>query len=352
MNLTYIYEEIGRRLMQLDFSQLWPNFRKYPYAIYTSKEVCLNGELLPYEEAFLANTAILYRGVYTAIWNIESDPDPDFDFLAANLVHEMFHCFQEELGEKRWPNDLRLLCYPDRKDNYSLKWAENQLLAQAALSLDENEKMTALRKMTAIRMRREQIIGEILRQEYLTENIEGAAEFVGSMALQKIAPDKYQERLVQYAELLMVPSDLVCDIRRVSYYAGCLYLVCLKQLNIAFDHNMDNSKTIYEISSESIVPLEIHPVIDDAITGICQDCVQLKEQKLQNFWQNKTTRHELQGVICGYDPMNMFRLKNWIYCSHFVMIETDNHTDSLQGEIVLEMEEGSVNRLKAYYTKS
>lgn len=352
MNLIYIYEEINRRLMQLDFSELWPGFRKYPYAVYTSKEICLNGELMPYDEAFFANTAIVYRGVYTAIWDIESDPDSDFDLLAANLVHEMFHCFQNESGESRWQDDLIMLCYPERKDNYSFKWAENQLLAQAVLALDKDEKMTALRKMTAIRMRREQLIGNILRQEYLAETIEGAAEFAGSMALQKIAPDKYQKRIARYAELLMAPSDLVCDIRRVSYYTGCLYLVCLKQLNIAFDHNMNNSKTIYEISSESIVPLESHPVIDDTVSAICQNCVQSKEQKLQSFWKSKPVRHEFQGFICGYDPMNMFRLENWIYCSHFAALGTGNHTNFFQEEIVLEMEEGSSNRLKAYYTKS
>jgi hypothetical protein len=43
----------------------------------------------------------------------------------------MFHVYQQQHGETRYPDDLELLAYPDDLNNYQIKMLENELLVKA-----------------------------------------------------------------------------------------------------------------------------------------------------------------------------------------------------------------------------
>ena len=53
-------------------------------------------------------------------------------------------------------------------------------------------------------------------------------------------------------------------------------------------------------------------------------------------------------VIAGYDPMNMFRFEDYIYCSHFVFLKRDEEMKMIHQPVVLVMKENSPNELSSY----
>ncbi len=137
MQKDELFRRMDARLRRLDFAELWPGFRRYPCALYDREGVCLEGENLPPEKDWFANTAVCFRGKWTAIWNVEVDPPgEDMDLFTANLVHEMFHCYQYEMGESRWPDEREMLLYPMEEGNLRARRQELRLLARGAAEED------------------------------------------------------------------------------------------------------------------------------------------------------------------------------------------------------------------------
>ena len=103
MELLTLYHAVAEQLDRLDFAALYPGYHRYPFALYDEEQVCLEGQLFPWDDRFLGNTSIEYEGRRIAIWSVALDPQPPVA-LAANMAHEMFHCFQFDEGERRFPD--------------------------------------------------------------------------------------------------------------------------------------------------------------------------------------------------------------------------------------------------------
>lgn len=97
MELLSLSQAVAQQLDRLDFSALYPGYHRFPFALYNEEQVCLEGQLFPWDDRFLGNTSIEYEGKRIAIWSVALDPLPPVS-LAASMAHEMFHCFQFEQG--------------------------------------------------------------------------------------------------------------------------------------------------------------------------------------------------------------------------------------------------------------
>lgn len=65
MNLQEIYAKVDSILDTLDFGALLEGFHRYRFAVYDSREICLDGELIPYEDGFRGeHFKAVRRGVY------------------------------------------------------------------------------------------------------------------------------------------------------------------------------------------------------------------------------------------------------------------------------------------------
>ena len=58
------------------------------------------------------------------------------------------------------------------------------------------------------------------------------------------------------------------------------------------------------------------------------------------------------AVICGYDPMNMFRVGDQLFCRHFVFLNENGQTKPIQTAVVLKLAPGSNNRIVGYFLKN
>lgn len=357
-----LYNKVLNNINKIDFNKIWNGFNKYEFAIYNSKEVYFKDKTIPWDQRFIGSTAIKYEDRYIAIWNIEFDlsnnkniSDIDTDILTSNLVHEMFHAYQQENEETRVPYDLVTLNYPNDINNFCLKYEENKLLAKAVLENNLNAKRQIIESFYSIRVKRKQIIGDMIKCEYLTETAEGMAEFAGIMALKQLSQEKYQDRIKLYSKYLQEFSPLQLDIRRISYYVGAIFLVISYDLDLKFEHSLSNqSKTVFEIIAENFNYTEIDnlQLEKDLMEKVINENIAYKKGLIDKFMQS-TNRKATSGdfKICGYDPMNMIKLNNKILCKTFIALTNQDSNENITylGETLLEMQSNTINKVACFY---
>ena len=129
MELKTLYEQIAEIIGTVDFSRLWSGFHPLKFALYDDERCFFDGRYIEKTAAFCANTAIEYAGEPIAIWNVSQKIDPRI--LASKMIHEMFHAFQMEKGESRFPDEMDALKrYRYDPINLSAKLRENGMMAK------------------------------------------------------------------------------------------------------------------------------------------------------------------------------------------------------------------------------
>ena len=171
-----LYERVNRQLERIDFEALWPGFHPFPFALYDGTHAVLDGRLMDCPEDFHGNTAVSFQGRLTAIWNVRPDLPGDDIGLASKLVHEMFHAFQMERNEKRFPNDLLLAAAELTPEYLALKAEECRCLTEP----------DGLLRFQALREMRRAVNGGCIQEEFLTETIEGMAQYIELCALEQL----------------------------------------------------------------------------------------------------------------------------------------------------------------------
>lgn len=373
-----LYEDIVERLNKVDFREIWPGFHPFEFALYNSEWIVLANEELPWNESFVGNTAIQYKGRYIAIWNVEDweNPNVDMDELTADLVHEMFHAYQMTLGEMRFPNDLQMLHYPEDVQNRVDKYMENRELAKALKEKDCSIRKQHLRSFCELRNQRAQRIGTNIKQEYLVETVEGMAEYAGTSALRMLNPQKYQSRINRYAAYLEELHMRQLDLRYIGYYSGACFLLLVKEIGHSIVHQIGiEEKSVFEVIYEDWPELEettknvmanYKETVETEQVEIGLTELQMRDIMSQLLEQKKADQrnrvdtfrkkelHKITGefYICGYDPMNLFCIDGYLYCSTFMAVSDlkGKNEKRLFGESLLELIPGNYNRVSCYYT--
>lgn len=344
MNLQEVYAKADYILETLDFNALSEGFHRYRFAVYDSQEICLDGEMMPYEDSFRGNTAKLYNGEYIAIWDMGLSPMEDMEELTYLLVHEMFHCHQLSNGEARFPSDFALMRYPDDDDNFMKKYNENQYLADACERCDSS----LLGKFAALRSQRMAVYPDMVAQELKAETIEGMAEFIGMKALKRINREKYEARVRECISKLRAESGELFDVRKISYYTGAVFFLCLDALGRKVENDFGSELTAYEQNpvDTSGVEAQVRPY---AFIGQKRAAI-MEEREAKVVEHMARSRYvACDAFICGYDPMNMFRVRDMIYCSHFVCLNENGRTKSINNEVVLVLAGDSEQNICGYY---
>ncbi len=344
MDLIKAYDAANAILDRIDFNTLFEGFHKYRFALYSSREIIIDGRSIPYQDDFRGNTSMLYEGEYIAIWNVEFDPVDDPEQLAYCLVHEMFHCHQYTNNETRYPSDFELLNYPDDVENFINKYNENRYLADAY----EQQNIMLLRRFACIRQRRYKAYPSTVIQELKAETLEGMAEYIGLKALEQINAEKYNAVVNDYLGKLKEESNLLFDARRLSYFSGTIFLLCLELFGFSVKNILDSDQTVYEQNSIDVtaVAAEVFPY--DFISRNYADLTKEKESKIkEHIGHSKYT--EYNAFICGYDPMNMFRVGDMVYCRYFVCLNKNGEIKTINSAVALKLAQGSNQAVVGYY---
>lgn len=353
--LQSYYDLVAARLDRVDFSAIWPGFHPSAFALYNAETACYARRVFPRPPVFRGNTAISWQNQPLAIWYLEGQPDPDR--LAAGLVHEMFHAFQQESGEGRFPQDLLLLFAPSPLQALAFKWRAGQLLAEAVeLSASREEVLQLLNHFCGAR-RQSRLISPGFPQECLAETIEGMAEFAGLQALRAISPDKYQLDLAQKQRNLKAPGPLLLDARRMAYETGALLLTAAQAAGISLAHPLSGqTEPLYSFLDRHF-PLASPPESPNqaqyqTIRALQRTQEQARATLVTRFLQGSPNSRHGRFRICGYDPMNQFPAGHRLFCSHFLALKDLEAGKTLlfEGPCLLDLVPGTVTEgNKIYY---
>ncbi|MDO5734470.1 MAG: hypothetical protein Q4P08_05000 [Eubacteriales bacterium] len=344
-----LHKKIRRLLSKVDFEALWPGFKVYPFALYNHERVCFADGEIPWNQSFLGNTSIEYDGRLIAIWSVEDEAEQEnIERLTANIVHEMFHAWQKEREEKRYPDDLALLIKADDCLFYELKLRENEYLAKAYNEANLSIKKELLLAFARLRQSRLLRFPAATKEEALVESLEGTAEFVGSSALQQLAPGDFDMLIASYLANLERLDRGLFDLRRKAYFSGTVLLHIANELGLEFNPcPKDNDLTIFEMLFPDIDAQEIDFEARAEISELFSDYQSDLAEEIQAI-EKKTKLRELDARICGYDPMNMERLGDDLICRNFVMIKSGDKQQFIEGAVVLKMKPKDPYKLWAY----
>ena len=350
-----LYNEINIIMNNICFNELWPGFKKYPFALYNKSNVYFENEIIPYDTRFIGNTSIKYNDNFIAIWYVENPRKEDSKVLASNIIHEMFHAFQCSNGEKRFPNDLFTLHYPSNLQNYQLKYYENTLISNCLKEQRLDKKEELLQKFFSVRNKRESLIGTAITCEYLTETIEGLAEYIGTKALKRISPTLYEQRIDSYIKKITNLRKSFFDIRKSSYYVGTLFFLALDSMNISFYEDLStSSNSIYEELKEKLYnnsfdyPFDLNYEVETAF----YEYDKWKRKRLADFCNNNLNENIGNFKIVGYDPMNMLKIGDYILCNHFIKLSLVNSDSTIfiNEPVLLKLKTNSIKEIISYYT--
>lgn len=326
---------VNQRLERLDFPTLYPSFHRYAFALYDRHHICLNGQLLPVNDAFRGNTALLCEGEYIAIWDMASDPVDDPDVLTGCIVHEMLHCHQHVLGTADWPDDLSLLARPASIDCDALRAEEHRLLHEAL----KGGRPEPFREFLRVRARRRLTAPLLTREEEKVETLEGAAEFTGLRALAALNTDRYNEALANVLAWLSADDERFFDRRRMACFTGTAARLCLARHGLPLDCLPD------EPPADSPIPPLPHAL------RTAQGTLNTARQQRMTAMLRDTHTVPCRARLTGYDPMNMFRVGDRLVCEHFAVLEGESGAIPLMHPVVLTLAPGSVNEVAAYHIK-
>ena len=107
MDLESLFNEVNKRIKRLDFNKIWPLFTPLRFALYDNEKCFFDGKYIEKTNEFCANTSILYKGEYIAIWMVNEELD--IDILTSKMVHEMFHGYQNIMKWNCFPNEFEAL---------------------------------------------------------------------------------------------------------------------------------------------------------------------------------------------------------------------------------------------------
>lgn len=346
-----LYSEVEELIQKIDFEAIWPQFRAYDFALYDDIDIYMKNQTIPYDQRFLGNTAIEIEDTVIAIWKVERPDREDPVLLASNIVHEMFHAFQRERSETRYPDDLVLLDYPTSIENFELKYSENLFLSLALKSHSFESKREYFNSFVSCRLYREGILGQMIEQEYRVETIEGMAEYVGLMALKQLSPFLFHYREDKICDYLKSPDERLFYVRKNGYYTGAAICLILKELGIDFYHDLETTnKTLFTfLGKDELQPVK--PLLsDDEIESNYEAFMSTRNELFDQFLSNHNEEIQIKANIVGYDPMNMYKRGDEILCSHFILLREVGHNEShyIQGPVLLKMKTGSLREVEAY----
>ncbi len=344
-----IYNQLKNKLKEVNFTELWPGFKGYDFALYDEFKVITDDSTMNWDMRFIGNTAIHFEGKWLAIWNMDTIPaNYDLDLLCANMVHEMFHCFQQEKNERKYANEISGLEYPMNSDNFVLKVKEKGILLKAYLEKNNLKKYELLKNFISIRTKRKALIGDAILYEYAIESFEGVAVYTEFKALKQCSNEKIQPYLVARE---LVDKDIL-KIRENSYLPGMLLALIMDDLTPEWKNNfIEGDNYIYDLLSQNIgiynYPIDIDGDIRNQVNIIIKEKNIYFHQLVDSLMQNKDVKEIVENYfIIGFDPLNMVKQDDLIYHSHMVKVKIDNNERLIKGPVLTVVDKSNI--LKGY----
>ena len=331
-DLKKLHQAITDRLQKLEFSHLWPSFHLFPFALYNDKFVEFGNQTIPFSTTFVGNTAIKWQESWLAIWDVKTSMIEEIDLLTAKIVHEMFHAYQFEQQESRFPNEFLGMNYGYNDRNLSIKHRENLLLTKLIKSFTTKTWQEFLEMRTGRKKR----FPNQVEYESKIEVVEGMAQYIEMEVLRKLNYALFEKQWQSLLERLINKLNLL-NIRRHSYDVGTAILFIVSQNNIEVNQTIGKeNQTIFELLSVNAVSNSLVIKPNQEITRLINEHLNKRQQTLQTLIQ-KTIKQEGLFLIRGFDPLNAFVIDDFMYNPNFLVVEKNGENVFINGPVVCKL---------------
>ena len=334
-------KELDKLINPVDFNMIWDGFSKTKYAIYNDKNFYLDGKIGTVDESFMGNTAIKINNENVAIWDQRTIYEGmENAKLASVIIHEMFHCFQAQYGEKRYGDEILGIEYPIEIENIALRSLERKYLYNAVFESDKSRKHAFLSQYFSIRAKREKLIGNIINYEKGIESLEGTAVFAEFQSLSQLTPEKVKLELLK--EYLVGFTDINANnlsIRLSSYYQGMV--ICMIADDLIPDWKLKYQTSDLYLSDFILNEMEIEfneteeNLIPSSEIMKCVDNWKKQRDKIFEDFEKASDKIIVNtGVqITGFDPMNILKREKEIMHRSFLRVIIDNKEQIIAGPV-------------------
>jgi len=336
VDLLSMYQEIDKRIKLIPFHSLWKGFHPFSFAIYNDKEACFKDEIIIKPNKFIANTAISYQGEQVAMFRVNGDED--LDIITSKMVHEMFHAYQNEQHDQRFPNEIEALFnYEYTNRNMSIKLQENYVLhdlVQQGFSKEKWDQLLSLKKYRSIHH------AYSFRYESLIEQIEGTANYIELSVLKILNDEKHEKKINHMLNHIINPHDLL-PIRIALYDSGALLLLFMKQHHISFNEGFTSEPFSLDLLQDVMYQdIEVSDVMQDII----DDYYQSIDEIIDTATQQKplaTGSFELKGI----NVYNAKYHKGFIYTTYFLQYQDHDEEKTLFGNYLIKMKDYKITEV-------
>lgn len=314
MNLKKIHKEVKSRIESIDFQTLWPGFKPYNFALYNHEIVVLKDKEIPVNNQFVGNTAIKYEDDYLAIWQLTYEMD--IDILTSKIIHEMYHAFQSEAGENRFPNEFEsVIKYQQTLENLSIKYNEHRLM----VSLLDSFNQDVFEKLVNYRSYRKNKFPYEYDYESKIEVVEGLAQFVELQALKQLDDEKHNQLLERLKKRILTPS-LFFPIRIISYDVGTLLAKIMIDESLDFNLSLTSRKMFMEdYLSNNIneLKIEVSEKVEKAYDSEYNQIKQIVEKTIEGQDPILNDKNKVQA----FNVYNARYYKGYVISQYFMMTE-------------------------------
>lgn len=352
--MIYRMKELEKLLNTVDYNKLWTGFKKTKYAIYNDEKFYINDNsgidinlekegsfyVGKTDARFTGNTAISINDNYVAIWNEGTIPeDIDNIKLASLIIHEMFHCYQCERGEKRFPNELLGMDYPITVENINMRMLERRYLLEACKEKNKERKKELLTLFYNIREKREKLIGDFIDYEKAVESVEGTAVYVEFQALNQLIAESQDIVLEKYMSGFTDIKESNLAIRQSSYRQGALLGLIADEFIPNWKHKFDNSKLfLSDFIKNELEIKEVDVDLKHEDLPIIEECINNWNEKRDAVFEEFERKDKLNCLeegfqITGFDPMNVVKRNKEIIHKNILRIKLNDGEKIIKGPV-------------------
>jgi len=145
--------------------------------------------------------------------------------------------------------------------------------------------------------------------------------------LRQLSPAKFDKLLAEkHLHTLQNSGEMLFAIRRFAYFTGAVLLLTLEKLGIEFYHVFADTRPLFDVIAGK-----------DNISENFEKYYSVKKGRFDNFLAGETEVVIRNERFRSFDPMNMWRISDQIFCQWGIGFESE----IVKGPLILNMEPGS-----------
>ena len=345
-----IVSNIEEIIDSVNFKKVYRFFEKQKIAIYYDGFLYFKDDKTPFNSS-IRDSIKEFKDL--AILNYESLGEDNLlnaGLFIKTMVLNMFY----KRHDRRIPNDLIALQYPNIYLNFDYMHYERKLLIKAYHSTDNYVKLNYFRMFLNVRDLRRQMIGnEFSMLEYGLETITGLSDYAMYKAISLVDKKLMKNYIKDLASTFNLNSDDHFDFRHANINSGLFLVLLMHDLQIDIERLFESDQTLYQVVTQKVQFIR-EPVAFKSDKSLLEKMTQYEEkisEKFAIFFENEPKRVTGYYQIFAYDPERIFVDKDNLYHESFVILKNllNNELIKVEGPVVTKILDNSFDIVTTYH---